>query len=62
MDWLTDPQLWISFCTLTLLEVVLGIDNVVFVSILADKLPAAQQPRARRPTACCCSPASAGWW
>ena len=48
MDWLTDPQLWISFCTLTLLEVVLGIDNVVFVSILADKLPAAQQPRARR--------------
>ncbi len=48
MDWITDPQLWISLLTLTLLEVVLGIDNVVFVSIVADKLPADQRPRARK--------------
>ena len=48
MDWIADPQLWISLCTLTLLEVVLGIDNVVFVSIVADKLPADQRPRARK--------------
>ena len=43
-----DPQLWIGFLTLTLLEVVLGIDNVVFISILAGKLPPEQQERARR--------------
>lgn len=48
MDWITDPQLWVSLLALTLLEVVLGIDNVVFVSIVADKLPADQQPRARK--------------
>ncbi len=48
MDWIADPQLWISLLTLTLLEVVLGIDNVVFVSIVADKLPADQRPRARK--------------
>jgi predicted tellurium resistance membrane protein TerC len=48
MDWLTDTELWFSFITLTVLEVVLGIDNVVFVSILADKLPPADKPRARR--------------
>jgi predicted tellurium resistance membrane protein TerC len=47
MDWITDPQAWIGFATLTVLEIVLGIDNIVFISILADKLPAAQQPRAR---------------
>ena len=47
MEWLADPQIWIALGTLTLLEVVLGIDNVVFISILAGKLPAAQQPRAR---------------
>jgi predicted tellurium resistance membrane protein TerC len=47
MDWITDPQAWIGFATLTLLEIVLGIDNIVFISILADKLPAAQQERAR---------------
>jgi predicted tellurium resistance membrane protein TerC len=47
MEWLTDPQVWIAFATLLLLEVVLGIDNIVFISILAGKLPAAQQPRAR---------------
>lgn len=48
MDWLTNPDLWISLVTLTALEIVLGIDNVIFISILAGKLPAAQQDRARR--------------
>jgi predicted tellurium resistance membrane protein TerC len=48
MDWIADPQAWIALGTLTLLEVVLGIDNIVFISILAGKLPPAQQPRARR--------------
>jgi predicted tellurium resistance membrane protein TerC len=48
MAWLTDPQAWIGFATLTLLEIVLGIDNVVFISILVGKLPASQQDRARR--------------
>jgi predicted tellurium resistance membrane protein TerC len=47
MDWITDPQAWIGFATLTLLEIVLGIDNIVFISILADKLPHEQQNRAR---------------
>lgn len=48
MDWLSDPQAWIGLLTLTLLEVVLGIDNVIFISILADKLPAAKQKQARQ--------------
>ena len=48
MDALTDPQIWIALLTLTTLEVVLGIDNVVFISILAGKLPPEQQQRARR--------------
>jgi predicted tellurium resistance membrane protein TerC len=48
VDWLTDPQAWIGFLTLTGLEIVLGVDNIIFISILAGKLPAAQQPRARR--------------
>ena len=47
MDWLADPQIWIAFITLTVLELVLGIDNVIFISILSGKLPAEQQPRAR---------------
>jgi predicted tellurium resistance membrane protein TerC len=47
MDWITDPQAWIGFATLTVLEVVLGIDNIIFISILADKLPRRQQARAR---------------
>ncbi len=46
--WLADPQIWASLLTLTLLEVVLGIDNLIFVSILAGRLPPAQQGRARR--------------
>jgi predicted tellurium resistance membrane protein TerC len=47
MDWITDPQAWIGFATLTVLEIVLGIDNIIFISILADKLPPQQQGRAR---------------
>jgi predicted tellurium resistance membrane protein TerC len=47
MEWLTDPHAWIALLTLTALELVLGIDNVVFISILAGKLPREQQPRAR---------------
>ena len=47
MDWIFDPQSWIAFATLLALEVVLGIDNVVFISILSGKLPASQQPKAR---------------
>ena len=48
MDWITDPTIWASLLTLTLLEVVLGIDNVIFVSIVANRLPEAQRPAARR--------------
>jgi predicted tellurium resistance membrane protein TerC len=47
MDWIADPQIWIAFLTLSLLELVLGIDNVIFVSILSGKLPEKDQPRAR---------------
>jgi predicted tellurium resistance membrane protein TerC len=47
MDWLTDPHAWVAFLTLTVLELVLGIDNVVFISILAGKLPHEEQQRAR---------------
>jgi predicted tellurium resistance membrane protein TerC len=47
MAWLTDPQTWIAFGTLVALELVLGVDNVIFISILAGKLPAHQQGRAR---------------
>jgi len=48
MDWITNPEAWIALATLTVLEVVLGIDNVVFISILASKLPREQQNKARR--------------
>jgi predicted tellurium resistance membrane protein TerC len=44
----TDPHIWIAFATLTFLEIVLGVDNIIFISILSGKLPEAQQPRARR--------------
>ena len=44
---LTDPQVWISLLTLTFLEIVLGVDNIIFISILSDKLPKDQQNRAR---------------
>ena len=47
MEWLADPNAWISLLTLTVLEVVLGIDNIIFISILAGKLPPEQQGKAR---------------
>lgn len=47
MEWVADPQAWIAFLTLVALEIVLGIDNIIFISILSGKLPAEQQPRAR---------------
>lgn len=48
MEFLADPQVWISLLTLTALEIVLGIDNVIFISILASKLPAEEQGKARK--------------
>jgi predicted tellurium resistance membrane protein TerC len=48
VEWLTDPQIWIAFVTLVALELVLGVDNVVFISILASKLPEERQASARR--------------
>jgi predicted tellurium resistance membrane protein TerC len=48
MDWITNPEIWIGLFTLTVLEIVLGIDNIVFISILAGKLPQAQQHKARQ--------------
>lgn len=47
MEFLSDPNVWIAFATLTLLELVLGIDNVIFISILSGKLPPEQQAKAR---------------
>jgi predicted tellurium resistance membrane protein TerC len=47
MEWLADPNVWIAFATLTLLELVLGIDNVIFISILSGKLPPEVRARAR---------------
>jgi predicted tellurium resistance membrane protein TerC len=48
MELLTDPQVWIALLTLTALEIVLGIDNIIFISILANKLPVEQRDLARR--------------
>jgi len=48
LELLTDPQAWIAFATLTALELVLGIDNIVFISILVDKLPPERREVARR--------------
>lgn len=48
LELLTNPQTWIALATLTALELVLGIDNIIFISILVDKLPRAQQELARR--------------
>jgi predicted tellurium resistance membrane protein TerC len=48
MEWISQPEIWISLLTLTLLEIVLGIDNIIFISILSGKLPADQQAKARR--------------
>src|SRR2546427_121849 len=48
MSWITSPEAWLGLLTLTVLEIVLGIDNIIFISILAGKLPVEQQGRARR--------------
>ena len=47
MEWLSDPQAWIALVTLTALEIVLGVDNIIFISILVGRLPEAQRQRAR---------------
>src|SRR5512137_161085 len=47
MEWLTDPTVWLALATLTGLEIVLGIDNIIFISIQAGKLPPHQQEKAR---------------
>lgn len=48
LEWLTDPQIWAALITLTVLEIVLGIDNIIFISIISGRLPVEQQPKARR--------------
>ena len=47
LEWMSDPQAWIALGTLTLLEIVLGIDNIIFISILVGRLPEAQRQKAR---------------
>lgn len=47
MEWLSNPEIWVAFLTLTALEIVLGIDNIIFISILVARLPKEQQPKAR---------------
>src|SRR5215204_5672539 len=47
MDWMTDPAIWVGLLTLVALEVVLGVDNLIFLAILSDKLPPGQRDRAR---------------
>ena len=46
-SWITSPEAWIALATLTALEIVLGIDNIIFISILSGRLPKEQRPRAR---------------
>lgn len=46
-SWINSPEAWIALLTLTVMEIVLGIDNIVFISILVDKLPPPERPRAR---------------
>ena len=48
MEWIADPQAWIALATLTVLEIVLGIDNIVFIAVLAAKVPEAERQRTRR--------------
>ena len=48
MEWLSNPEIWISLITLTILEIVLGIDNIIFISIMAAKLPKNKQKKARQ--------------
>ena len=46
-EWMVDPSAWVSLANLTLLEIVLGIDNIIFISILVSKLPPEQRQRGR---------------
>lgn len=48
MEWIQSPQAWIGLATLSLLEIVLGIDNLIFISILSGKLPPEQRDKARK--------------
>ena len=48
MEWIQSPQAWIGLATLSMLEIVLGIDNLIFISILSGKLPAEQRDKARK--------------
>ena len=47
LEWIADPSAWVALATLTLLEIVLGIDNIIFISILVGRLPEAQRQKAR---------------
>src|SRR5687767_12690099 len=47
MEWITDPTIWVGLATLIALEIVLGVDNLIFIAIVADKLPPPQRDRAR---------------
>lgn len=47
-EWITNPEIWMALITLTVLEIVLGIDNIIFISIVSSRLPLDQQPRARK--------------
>ena len=48
MEWITNPEIWVALITLSALEIVLGVDNIIFISVLAGKLPHEKQARARR--------------
>lgn len=48
MEWVIDPTIWVGLFTLVVLEIILGIDNLIFVAILADRLPPGQRDSARR--------------
>jgi predicted tellurium resistance membrane protein TerC len=67
MEWIADPSIWAGLVTLVVIELVLGIDNLVFIAILAEKLPPSQRDRARNGLLlamvmrCCCWPLSPGW-
>ncbi len=64
LEWIADPSAWVALATLTLLEIVLGIDNIIFISILVGRLPEAGARRRGSwgwvspwaPASCCCSP------
>ena len=68
MAWASNPEIWVALVTLTVLELVLGIANIIFISILAGKLPEEQRGRARVvglgwrcSPGSCCSSRSPGW-